>query len=180
MNSTASQSAPQAAAHTPAPPAGFVPVPLGSAFANLTGPWYARWVPHAAEPSSRPLGQIQFGFFVAPQHANLGNTCHGGMLCTFADIVLAAAARFQSDSAPSFLPTINLQTDFMAPAALGSWVQGQAQVLKMTTALVFTQGLITANGVVAVRASALLKRGPLLAPGSGWVDFDLPGLPPRR
>ncbi|MEY2805375.1 MAG: hypothetical protein RL657_2711, partial [Pseudomonadota bacterium] len=51
--------------------------------------------------------------------------------------------------------------DFLAPAKLGAWVQAQADVLRMTRNLVFTQGLIRADDELALRVSAIYKIGPL-------------------
>ncbi len=80
------------------PPDGFHPVLLGGAFATHNGPFYARW--HDAH--------LQLGFRVGAQHANPGNHCHGGMLATFADILISTAAQYQADIPRQFLPTISL------------------------------------------------------------------------
>jgi hypothetical protein len=61
--------------------------------------------------------------------------------------------------------------DFLAPARLGSWVQAQADILRTTRNLVFTQGLITADAQAALRVSAIYKIGPLFdAEGSHAAD----------
>ena len=44
-------------------------------------------------------------------------------------------------------------------APLGAWVQGEAQVLRVTRTMVFAQGLATADGVNAVRVSGIFKLG---------------------
>lgn len=153
-----------------APPAGFVPVQLGGAFATHSGPLFARWHDN----------HLQLGFRVLPQHTNPGNACHGGMLGLFADILISNAAHYQTDIPRAFLPTISLQTDFMAPAPLGCWVQGQADVLRVTPSLIFSQGLITADGVLAVRCSGVFRRGPLLPDTASDHDLNLPGMPQRQ
>jgi uncharacterized protein (TIGR00369 family) len=88
--------------------------------------------------------------------------CHGGMLATFADMTLAIGANHAASLA-RFLPTISLACDFLAPARLGSWVEGRAQVLRVTRTLVFAQCLISADGSPAVRSSGVLKLGPPFA-----------------
>lgn len=151
-------------------PSDFVPVALGGAFATHNGPLFARW--HS--------GRLQLGFRVAPNHVNPGNHCHGGMLATFADILISTAAQYQTDIPRQFLPTISLQMDFIAGAPLGSWVQGQADILDVTRNLVFSQGLVQADGRTVLRASGVFKRGPLLpdTENDSWVQ--LPGMPPRK
>jgi uncharacterized protein (TIGR00369 family) len=155
--------------HAAQAPEGFVPVRMGGAFASHNGPLFARW--HG--------GRLQMGFRVGPLHVNPGNACHGGMLGTLADILISSAAQYQTDIPRTFLPTISLQTDFLAPAPLGSWVQGQADILKVTQRLIFSQGLLTADGETILRASGVFRRGPLLPDSENDHGLQLPGMPPR-
>ncbi len=150
-------------------PEGFERVELGGAFALHNGPLFARWAD----------GHLQLGFRVGPRHVNPGQGCHGGMLCTFADILVSTAAQYQTDIPRQFLPTISLQTDFLAIAPLGSWVQGRADVLKVTRKLVFSQGLLQADGETVLRVSGVFRRGPLLPESDGDQVLRLPGMPAR-
>ena len=100
-------------------------------------------------------------------------------LGTFADILISTAAQYQTDIPRQFLPTISLQTDFLAPAPLGSWVQGEAEILKVTKNLVFSQGLVRADCRMVLRASGVFRRGPLLPDSAGGERLDLPGMPER-
>jgi uncharacterized protein (TIGR00369 family) len=154
---------------TVAAPEGFEPVELGGAFAVHNGPLFARWADD----------HLLLGFRVGPKHVNPGQGCHGGMLCTFADILVSTAAQYQTDIPRQFLPTISLQTDFLAIAPLGSWVQGRADVLKVTRNLVFSQGLVQADGETVLRVSGVFRRGPLLAESDGDQALRLPGMPQR-
>ena len=149
------------------PPEGFHPAPVGGAFARHNGPLYARW----DDP------YLLLGFRVADPHVNPGGSCHGGMLAMFADILISTAAQYQSDIPRQFLPTISLQLDFLANAPWGSWVQGRADILKVTRNLVFTQGIVSADGTPVVRASGVFKRGPLLPESANDVFLKLPGMP---
>jgi uncharacterized protein (TIGR00369 family) len=151
-------------------PAGFVLAPIGGDFTSYNGPIYARW--HEQH--------LQLGFRVNERQINPGKSCHGGMLGLFADILLSSAAQYQTDIPRQFLPTISLQLDFMASAPLGEWVQGQADILKVTKNLVFSQGLITCNGAVVVRASGVFRRGPLLPDTAADAALQLPGMPMNR
>lgn len=158
---------PQDTPTSPAP--GFEPVDIGGAFATRNGPLHARWFD----------GHLQLGFRVGPQHVNPGNQCHGGMLCMFADILISTAAQYQADIPRQFLPTISLQMDFIAAAPLGSWVQGEAEILRVTRNLVFSQGLLHADGTLVLRTSGVFKRGPLLPDSTGDQALRLPGMPVR-
>ncbi len=151
------------------PPQDFHLVQVGGAFATHNGPLHARWHDD----------HLQLGFRVGPRHVNPGNNCHGGMLGTFADILISTAAQYQAGIPRQFLPTISLQMDFMAGAPLGSWVQGQAEILKVTRNLVFSQGLVTADGQVVLRASGVFRRGPLLPDTASDHGLRLPGMPVR-
>lgn len=152
------------------PPSGFHPVQIGGAFATHCGPWYGRW--HE--------GRLQLGFRVGPLHVNPGQTCHGGMLSLFADVLISSAAQYQAAIPRQFLPTISLQTDFLANAPLGAWVQGQAEILKVTPKLVFSQGLIEADSQIVMRASGVFRRGPLLPDSASDHLLRLPGMPAPR
>jgi acyl-coenzyme A thioesterase PaaI-like protein len=56
---------------------------------------------------------------------------------------------------------VSLQLDFMAPAQLGDWVEGETQVLRTTRTLVFAQGVVKSGDVTALRCSGVFKIGPL-------------------
>jgi uncharacterized protein (TIGR00369 family) len=104
---------------------------------------------------------VQFGFRVEMRHTNPMQICHGGMMATFCDMLLPLSVhRKSSDVGMRFLPTISLQIDYLAPAPLGAWVQGEAQVLRTTRSLVFAQGLVEADGTPVARVSGIFKIGP--------------------
>ena len=131
-------------------PKGFKPRFLGDGFIAFNGPLYTRM--HE--------GQLQAGFLVEARHTNPMGICHGGMLATFADMLCPISAHVHCEAAKGrFLPTISLQIDYMASAKLGSWVQGEAQVLRATRTMVFMQGLISADAVTVARISAIFKIG---------------------
>ena len=149
-------------------PPGFAPLGIRMGFLESNGPLYLRWTDE----------RVTLGFRVGLRHCNPGNVCHGGMLATFADMLLPIAARLQSKTEMGFLPTINLTCDFLAPAPLGSWVEGQAQAVTATRNLLFAQGLATADGVACLRANGIFK---ITNPGStkrGDFSRDLGFGPP--
>ena len=136
---------------SPAVPAGFRSLAMGEGFMGVNGPL---WLRHEG-------ALVQIGLRVEPRHCNPMGNCHGGMLASFSDMVLPLSIhRKAPEIGMRFLPTISLQLDYLAPAPLGCWVQGEAEVLRSTRNLVFAQGLVTADGQPAVRISGIFKIGP--------------------
>lgn len=137
-------------------PTGFRLLDFGQGFVGINGPLYLR---HERPADGPPL--VQLGFRVEKRHTNPMLNCHGGMLATFADMVLPLSIHRKGpqEMRQQFLPTVNLQLDYLAPAPLGAWVQGEAEVLRVTRSLVFAQGLISADGQVCLRMSGIFKIG---------------------
>jgi uncharacterized protein (TIGR00369 family) len=98
------------------------------------------------------------GLRVEPRHCNPNDRCHGGMLLTICDMVLAIGSNFQA-KLQQFLPTVNLVCDFLAPALLGAWIEGRVEVLRTTRNLVFSQAMLTADGAPIARANGIYKIG---------------------
>jgi uncharacterized protein (TIGR00369 family) len=139
------------AAASPAVPEGFEAREFGAGFIAVNGPLYAR----------RDDAGFRLGFRVEGRHCNLMGICHGGMMATFCDMLLPISAHVLSaEIGKRFLPTINLQIDYLAPARLGAWVEGEAQLLRATRSLVFMQGLVRADGSSVARVSGIFKIGP--------------------
>ncbi|MFZ4480487.1 MAG: PaaI family thioesterase [Rhodoferax sp.] len=136
-------------------PEGFRPVKVGGPFIAHNGPLYARWTGE----------RLLLGFRVERRHTNPLEMCHGGMLAAFADMLIPITAMYQPDIELRFLPTISLQVDFMGSAPLGSWVQGEAEVLRSTKNMLFGRGLVSADGQPALRISGIFKRGQLIGDG---------------
>lgn len=136
-------------------PEGFKAFQVGGEFIGINGPLYIRSL---AQPDGSKLRHL--GFRVEQRHCNPMGNCHGGMLATFADMMLPMLAHRQEPALRNqFLPTVSLQIDYLAPSPLGAWVQGEAQVLRVTRNLAFIQGLVTADDVPALRVSGIFKIG---------------------
>ena len=132
-------------------PEGFRAREFGGDFIGVNGPLYAR----------RTEAGFQLGFRVEERHCNPMRICHGGMMATFCDMLLPISAHVMAkELSQRFLPTINLQIDYLAASPLGAWVQGEAQLLRATRSLVFMQGLVQADGVSVARVSGIFKIGP--------------------
>ena len=136
-------------------PPGFRPLPMGGEFVGANGPLYVR----------QEAGLVRLGFRVEARHTNPLGICHGGMMATFCDMLLPVAAHRQSaEVGHRFLPTISLQIDYLAPAPLGAWVEGEAQLLRVTRSFVFAQGLVSADDAPVARVSGIFKVGALFHP----------------
>ena len=144
-------------------PFGFRAVKVGGPFMFHNGQLYVKW------DGTRLL----LGFRVENRHTNPLKMCHGGMLATFADMLIPCASMYQGDTARRFLPTISLQVDYMSAAPLGSWVQGEADVLRTTRNMLFGQGLITADDEPALRVSGIFKLGQLIEGGDASDPLGL-------
>jgi uncharacterized protein (TIGR00369 family) len=149
--------------HAASIPEGFKPATIGGAFLAHNGPLYARLEGE----------RFQLGFRVEARHTNPLNICHGGMLATFADMLLPCVIIYQPGHERRFLPTISLQVDYLAQAPLGAWVQGEGEVLRRTRSMVFAQGVITADGVAALRVSGIFKLGQPIGDGHGGDPLRL-------
>ena len=142
-------------------PAGFTALKVGGEFVAVNGPFYLL---HDGD-------RVQLGFRVEPRHANVVGQCHGGMLMLFADILLPLSARFQADLDDTFLPTVNLTSDFVASAKVGDWVEGRTEVIRVTRNLVFTQGIISAGGQALTRINGIFKRAGVVGEVGQLVDL---------
>ena len=137
-------------------PAGFQPLDAGGPFMENNGPMYLL---HQGDV-------VKFGFRVEPRHTNPMGNLHGGMMASFCDMLIPLTVHRKGEHpGRRFLPTISLQIDYLAPAPLGAWVEGEAEPLRITRSLVFAQGLVTADGVPCARASGVFKIGPELPAG---------------
>lgn len=136
-------------------PQGFRAIDVGGGFMGVNGPLYARWSGTG----------VQLGFRVLDRHVNPMSICHGGMMATFADMLIPCAAMYQGEMERRFLPTVSLQVDYLGPSPLGAWVQGEAQVLRTTRTLLFGQGLAHADGQPVLRLSGVFKIGPVYERG---------------
>ena len=126
------------------PPPGFVPILSNSPFGWENGPIFERIGPDGKER----------GFRVAERHINAGGACHGGMIMTFADILLATAV-FEI-AAPPFV-TVRMTTDFTGPAFEGEWLSGKAWAEDAGDGLVAVKGTMAVDGRTVASASGLFK-----------------------
>jgi uncharacterized protein (TIGR00369 family) len=145
----------------PGAPAGWKELPSQTGFIGVNGPLYGRLVD----------GKLEMGFRVEARHCNPIGACHGGMLMTFADMVLGVTGSFAVPES-GLLPTISIAGDFIAAVSEGDWVACRGEVLRVTRNLVFLQGALTANDVPCLRWNGILKitRGERSFDFGKWLE----------
>ncbi|MBN9527901.1 MAG: PaaI family thioesterase [Alphaproteobacteria bacterium] len=126
-------------------PDGFIPIEHSASFGRHTGPFYD--------------GQDEAGFVRAfrpdARHGNSLGMVHGGMLMTFADIVLARAVREVAAGRP--FVTLRMTSDFVTPARTGDWVEGRAKVTRQARGVVFVRGRLTVGNRLVLKADGLFR-----------------------
>jgi len=146
MNSPQKQAA--AAEAILPPPPGFKPLELNAdGFIGTNGPLYGR-----LDKDGKPV----LGLRIERRHCNPLVIAHGGCLAFLADMVLGFAVGATLEGR-RLLPTISMNLDYLAPAPLGCWLEGEGRCLRVTRNLGFADALLTADGVPALRASGILK-----------------------
>jgi uncharacterized protein (TIGR00369 family) len=127
--------------------AGWKPLPA-EGYPALIGPFWARREPGEARA-------WRYGLLAEPRHLNLGGVVHGGMLMSFADDVLGMTV--WEAAGRKMCTTVQLNTHFIAPARVGDFIEGTADVLRATRTVVFVRGLLSVEGRTLVAADGVWK-----------------------
>jgi len=129
-------------------PKGFVPLKLKAAgYINSIGPLFG----------TIRDGHFVLGLRVEERHCNAIGICHGGMLASLCDTLLVIGLNIEGDIS-EFLLTVNLTTDFLSSAPLGSWLEGRVELVHKSNHLVFGQGSIALeDGTKILRTNGLMR-----------------------
>jgi uncharacterized protein (TIGR00369 family) len=100
--------------------------------------------------------EFVLGFRVHGHMCNPAGGLHGGMMMTVSDLV-GTMGGGTLVGLRKFLPTVSMTFDFVAPAKLGDWVEGRAEVVRQTRSLLFTSIYLTVGETKIVRASQVAK-----------------------
>ncbi len=136
-------------------PDGFTRVQRRSPFLDLVGELYLR------DDADGPV----YGLRIRPEHANNRRDAHGGVLMTFADLVLGYTTAFASDP-PLPLTTASLNIDFVGGAKVGDWLEGRAEIVRAGRSLAFANCFLTVGDRRIARASSVLSVGALPLAGT--------------
>ena len=117
------------------------------AFAQRAGPFYEK---------IEEDGSALCAFRAEPRHMNGGGFMHGGCLMTFADSAIFAIAR--EAMGDSHGVTLNMTSDFLAPASVGELIEARGEVVRGGGKTIFVQGLATADGRPVLRFNAIIRK----------------------
>jgi uncharacterized protein (TIGR00369 family) len=123
----------------------------------------------------REVGDVfSMRFKVAAQHCNPVGSCHGGMLATFADVVLGFGVGHAAGTG-AFMPTIGLTCEFLAPAPLGVWIFGSAEVVRRGRRIGVARCLLDSDaGGPVLHASGTFKMDRPVRPDFKHNDYLFP------
>ena len=106
-------------------PKGFKPYKtIEGKFAAHIGPYFQK----------RKFPNTIFGTYIENYQSNLNEVAHGGFLMAYADSV---GGFFAYNTVKKGIVTINLNSQFIRPAPVGSWLEASGKVKKYGKRLVF-------------------------------------------
>lgn len=111
-----------------------------------TGPFYWR----------KREDRLRFAFQAEPKHCNSGGVIHGGLLMTFADLMMCGTATEGTSDRGVF--TVSFNAEFMASGLDGELIKARAEVVRRTGQMVFVRGEIYTDDRVILTCSSVLKR----------------------
>ncbi|WND01924.1 PaaI family thioesterase [Temperatibacter marinus] len=130
-------------------PDGFNAITSHSEYACHAGPIFER-----IYTDEKGNEQWERGFRVLPKHTNAGAMAHGGLLMTFADVLLATAVFKRLP--PPFV-TVKMTSEFLGRAPVGAWVTGKAWMVKRTGSLAFLEGQLMIDSKIIFTVSGIFK-----------------------
>ncbi len=142
--------------HTPHPAAtppdeSWTMLEFSGPFALNNGPMFIRLAAlDAAEPA-------RFGLRVEEKHCNPLHICHGGMLATFMDIVLARGLQYDMGKPQGQLLTMSMSLDYLAAAPLGAWLESRVSVLRKSRTTGFVQAVIYDGETPVLRGNGIFR-----------------------
>jgi acyl-coenzyme A thioesterase PaaI-like protein len=123
----------------------------------VTDPWEPLY-------SRRNERSVDIGLIIGPAHCNSRGFVHGGVLAALADNAMGLswhqardAAGTAAASAAGGIVTVTLSVDFIATAQTGQWLQIAPRVLRESGATGFVDALLSAEGRLIARASAVFR-----------------------
>lgn len=104
-------------------------------------------------------GSVDLRLDAGPDHVNLQGTVHGGVLATLADTAAGLAVRSAIPPGSRHV-SVNLDVQFLAPAATGTLLS-TGRVVRMGRRIAFAEAAVTdAGGVVVARAQVTIAMSP--------------------
>jgi uncharacterized protein (TIGR00369 family) len=111
----------------------------------------AALTPFVVDEADLESGKVVLLFAAQPAFKNHFGNVQGGFAVAMVDVLVSISAYAKTRA---WLPTVEIQSSFLAPMALGN-CRGEAEVVKAGKQLVFLEArLWGADGALAVHASA--------------------------
>ncbi|MDE1174941.1 MAG: PaaI family thioesterase [Parvibaculaceae bacterium] len=96
-----------------------------------------------------------FSFTVEPRHLNGGDRLHGGMMMSFASLVLGAVADRAAEGGQASPLSINC--DFVSAGEPGDRVEASGEITRKTRTVLFVAATLKARGKVMMTATGVYK-----------------------
>ncbi|MFN3854241.1 MAG: PaaI family thioesterase [Phreatobacter sp.] len=123
------------------PPEGFQLLRPIDGFIGVAGPYY------------RAAGGL-YGFQSDARHGNPNGVLHGGAILTFVDTVLG---REVVKVTRRRCATVALNSQFMAAARPGDWIEAKVVIRKLTGSMAFVDAEVTAAGEPVLSATSIYR-----------------------
>ncbi len=116
-----------------------------SGFVAEAGPLWVR----------RSERNLSVGFMAEARHANVRGVVHGGMLMTLADQMMGQLTWYVAGGRSC--ATASMNNDFLSPARIGEWIEGEASLVHKGKSLVFVRGDLRVGDRPVLAASGVWK-----------------------
>ena len=126
-------------------PEGFKPFEQHDGYMALSGPYYLKDLGD---------GKFEYGFPSDERHINPNGVLHGGALFSFADSFLG---HFVMASTKRYCATVTVTTEFMAVAQAGSWIEGKAEIKKLTGRMAFINAEVSCKGELLLVVTGVFR-----------------------
>jgi uncharacterized protein (TIGR00369 family) len=97
--------------------------------------------------------------FPEGKHANLGRVVHGGAMMTFIDMALFAGGAMTGANVARAV-TLDCSVQFLGPAAIGSPLNAEVELLRETGRLAFLRGRVLQEEQLVAAFTGTLRKAP--------------------
>lgn len=118
----------------------------------------------SSSPFSAPFGRMyqkfeaggacRRAFRARPAHTNGLGIVHGGMLASFIDALMGAVVLRACQSTAL---TVRLSTEYISIARPGNWIEGRAQLIRLTASQAYVEGNAHTGGRPVITAQGVFK-----------------------
>ncbi|MDO5667939.1 MAG: PaaI family thioesterase [Alcaligenaceae bacterium] len=127
-------------------PEGFALLDRDSPFSDLTGPYYEKLDSYGKHEV--------LAIRLSQEHLNKVRLAHGGLLMTLADNAFGDAIKAHHDKPVSFV-TVSFNSEFLAAAHAGDWVEARVTINRAGRRLIFAQCALSVDAKNIFNASAV-------------------------